>query len=302
LADYLLTQTDFDVWGCDLSGERRPFHHAALQLAAADLRDPEATLALLRDVRPERLYHLAGRAFVGDSWTNPWATLETNLRAQLNLFEAVRVLGLNTRILVLGSAEVYGSVGPEALPIVEAQPFRPDSPYAVSKVGQDLLGLQYHLSHKMHIVRVRPFNHIGPRQSRQFVAAAFASQIAAIEHRRQQAPALRVGNLAARRDFTDVRDMVRAYHLALEQAEPGEVYNLGAGRSWSIQTLLETLLSFSTAPITVEVDPARLRPVDLPELRCDASKFRARTGWEPQIPFEQTLNDLLDYERRVVDK
>lgn len=301
LADYLVAHTAFEVWGCDVVGTRRPFHPAALQLRAVDLRDPGAVTALLEEVRPDRIYHLAARAFVGDSWANPWDTLETNLRAQVNLLEAVRHAPQPARVLVLGSAEVYGRVPSTALPIHEDQPFRPDSPYAVSKVAQDLLGLQYHLSYQLPIVRVRPFNHIGPRQSRQFVAPAFAAQIAAIEAGRQP-PVLRVGNLSARRDFTDVRDMVRAYYLALEQGVPGEVYNLGAGHSWSIQALLDTLRGFATVPVTVEVDPARLRPVDLPELRCDTRRFHAHTGWEPQIPFEQTLRDLLDYERGEAGK
>jgi GDP-4-dehydro-6-deoxy-D-mannose reductase len=168
----------------------------------------------------------------------------------------------------------------------------------VSKVGQDLLGLQYHLSHGLHIVRVRPFNHIGPRQDRKFVAPAFAAQIAAIEAGRQP-PVMRVGHLGARRDFTDVRDMVRAYTLALEQGEPGEVYNIGSGRSRGIQELLDALLSFSSAAILVEVDPARLRPSDVPNVVCDATKFRTRTGWAPRLPFEQSLKDLLDYERAL---
>jgi GDP-4-dehydro-6-deoxy-D-mannose reductase len=302
LADHLLAAPDptLEVWGCDLSGRRRPYHPNGLRTLAADLRDPAGTRALVEQIQPERIFHLAGQAYVGESWANPWATLETNLRSQVNLLEAVLAARLEARILVLGSAEEYGRVAPEDLPIRENCPLRPDSPYAVSKVAQDLLGLQYHLSRNLPVIRVRPFNHIGPRQNRRFVAPAFASQIAAIEAGRQP-PILRVGNLAARRDFTDVRDMARAYALALEQGQPGDVYNLGAGRSWSIRELLETLLQFSTAAVTIETDPARLRPSDVPEMRCDASKFRALTGWTPRIPFEQSLRDLLDHERGQVE-
>jgi GDP-4-dehydro-6-deoxy-D-mannose reductase len=158
------------------------------------------------------------------------------------------------------------------------------------------LGLQYFLSHGLAVVRVRPFNHIGPRQSPKFVAPAFAAQIASIEAGLQP-PVLRVGNLSARRDFTDVRDMVRAYVLALEHGEPGEVYNLGSGRSHSIQELLDHLLSCASVAIKVEIDPARLRLADMPDIVCDATKFQARTGWEPRIPFAQSLQELLAFER-----
>lgn len=297
LAEHLRHRPDLEVWGVDRGGTREADYLPPYHALVADLRDPAETRAVIHDIRPERIFHLAGQAFVGESWADPWATLETNLRAQVNLCEAVLAEGLRPRVLVLGSMEEYGRVRPEELPISEAQPLRPDSPYGVSKVGQDLLGLQYFLSRGLPVVRVRPFNHIGPRQSPKFVAPAFASQIAAIEAGRQP-PVLHVGNLGARRDFTDVRDMVRAYALALEHGEPGEVYNLGSGRSRSIQELLDCLLDFSTCPITVEIDPARLRPSDIADVVCDATAFRGRAGWEPRIPFEQSLRDLLDFERQ----
>jgi GDP-4-dehydro-6-deoxy-D-mannose reductase len=287
-----------EVWGCDLSGTRRPYHPPALRLLAADLRDAAAARAVVEAVRPERIFHLAAQAHVGESWNSPWETIETNLRSQVNLLDAVVLAGLRPRVLVVGSADEYGPVAPEDLPLTESQPLRPDSPYSVSKVGQDMLGIQYFLSYDLPIVRVRPFNHIGPRQAKRFVAANFAAQIAAIEAGRQP-PVLKVGNLTARRDFTDVRDVVRAYALALEEGEPGEVYNIGTGRSRAIAELLEMLLSFSPAKIEVEPDPRRLRPSDLPDLVCDASRLRARTGWAPRIGFERTLRDLLDYERAL---
>jgi GDP-4-dehydro-6-deoxy-D-mannose reductase len=301
LADYLLTnpETASDVWGCDLSGRRRPFHPPQLKLLAADLRDPEAARRLIHQVQPDHIYHLAGQAFVGDSWSRPWETIETNMRAQVNLFEAVLAAGLRPRILVACSADEFGPVRPEALPIRETHPLRPDSPYAVSKIGQDMLGLQYYLSHALPVIRVRPFNHIGPRQNRRFVAPAFASQIAAIEAGRQP-PVVRVGNLTARRDFTDVRDMVRAYALALRRGQAGEDYNIGTGRSRTIQELLDLLLGMARVAIQVEPDEARMRPADVPELVSDAAKFRDCTGWEPVIPFEQSLRDLLNYERSAL--
>jgi GDP-4-dehydro-6-deoxy-D-mannose reductase len=299
LADWLLAAPGAEtpeVWGCDLTSERRPFHPPELRLVATDLRDPEAARGLIERVRPDRIFHLAGQAYVGDSWADPWQTLETNLRAQVNLLEAVVASGMRPRVLVVGSADEYGPVTPEQLPLTETHELRPDSPYSVSKVGQDLLGLQYYLSYELPVVRVRPFNHIGPRQNRRFVAASFAAQIAGIEAK-HLAPVLRVGNLAARRDFTDVRDVVRAYALVLEQGELGEVYNIGSGRSRSIAEVLQGLLALSTTEITVEHDESRLRVADVPDLVCDAARLKARTGWHPRIAFEQSLADVLNYER-----
>lgn len=295
-----ILQTTFpgavEIWGAD-RGRSERMVQSGVQWRLADLLDETAVRTLIQEVRPERIYHLAGQAHVGESWKNPWATFETNLRAQINLCEALLSENLSARLLVPGSMEEYGRVAAEDLPIKETQSLRPDSPYGVSKVAQDLLGQQYFLSRQLPVVRVRPFNHIGPRQHVRFVAPAFASQIAAIEAG-QQPPVLKVGNLAARRDFTDVRDMMRAYILALEQGEPGDVYNLGSGRSRSIQELLDTLVAAASVTVQVETDPARMRPADVPDVACDATKFSARTGWKPQIAFEQSLRDLLDYERQ----
>jgi len=297
LADYLLAEGDAaQVWGCDLSAERRSYLSPRVQLMAADLRDPEAARRAIEAAQPERLYHLAGQAFVGDSWAHPWETIETNLRSQVNLLEAVLACGLRPRILVVGSAEEYGRATVASDPIGEDRPLRPDSPYSLSKVAQDLLGLQYFLSYELPVIRVRPFNHIGPRQNRKFVAPAFASQIAAIEAGTQP-PVMKVGNLEARRDFTDVRDTVRAYALLLEHGQAGEVYNIGSSESRRIGDLLDILLSLARVAIRVEMDTGRLRPNDLPDLVCDASRLRAATGWQPRYALEQTLRDLLDYER-----
>jgi GDP-4-dehydro-6-deoxy-D-mannose reductase len=203
------------------------------------------------------------------------------------------------RILVVGSSEEYGLVHPEELPIKENNPFRPLHSYALSKIGQDLLGLQYYLNYEVQAIRVRPFNHIGPRQRTGFVAPDFAQQIAEAEVSLRE-PVVRVGNLDAHRDFTDVRDVVRAYHLAITMGQAGEVYNIGSEQAHSIQDLLDILLAMSTVPITVERDPARMRPSDMPLVVADCSKFRAQTGWQPVIPFEDTLRDVLDYWRAQV--
>lgn len=301
LAAYLLSQGHIEVFGCVLHADQaRVGLPPDVRVLEADLRDPEVVHRLMAEVQPDRLFHLAAQAFVPESLRDPWGTLENNIRSQVNLLEATRRLGLPTRILVVGSNEEYGQARPEELPLREDSPLRPSSPYAVSKVAQDLLGLQYFLSYKMHIVRVRPFNHIGPGQDERFVAPAFAKQIAEIEAGLRPQPVIYVGNLEAQRDFSDVRDIVRAYHLVLEHGTPGEVYNICSGQPRSMRQLLEIMLKASRVPISVEHDPSRLRPVDTPISYGDPSRLRAATGWQPQIPFEQTVRDVLeDWRNRV---
>jgi len=298
LADYLTSQTDLEIWGVVLGTEsRKPINiaHLAsrLHLLYGDLRDREVCRLILAQAQPDYVFHLAGQAVVGSSWDNPWEAMGVNIHTQLNVLAGVADLGLDARVLVVGSNEEYGSVRPQDLPINETVPLRPSSPYGVGKIAQDYLGLQYHLSHGLKAIRVRPFNHIGPRQRDVFVVPAFARQIAEIEAGLRP-PVMRVGNLQSRRDFTDVRDTVRAYWLILQYGEPGEVYNVGSGRAYSIQEVLDTLLSFTEVHLTVETDPALLRPTDVPVSLCDPSKLRAVTGWEPTIPLEQTLRDVLE--------
>ncbi len=300
LAEYLLTHTSIEVWGIALGPTENidPFADRIVYLSE-DLSDPAVAARVLGQASPDYVFHLAAQAFVPVSWQDPWATMENNIRAQVNLLHAAVQQNCHARILVIGSNEEYGRVEPDELPITEETPLRPDSPYGVSKIAQDFLGLQYFLSHKVHTVRLRPFNHIGPRQNDRFVAASFARQIAESEAGLRE-PVMRVGNLESKRDFTDVRDMVRAYALALERGAPGEVYNVGSGRAYSVRELLDIYLSMSNVQIRVEPDPARQRPSDTPVTRCDASKFKKQTGWEPQITFEQTLRDTLEYWRERV--
>ncbi|MFQ5408448.1 MAG: GDP-mannose 4,6-dehydratase [Anaerolineales bacterium] len=208
LADHLLSGTNTNVWGCGLSPAAPTYLAPGVNYAPLDLRDGAGVQELIGAVRPDRIFHLAGQAFVPASWEAPWATFEANVRTTLNILEAVRSLQLPARVLIVSSVEVYGSVAPDLLPLTEAAGYRTNSPYSVSKVAQDLLGLSYAVSHQMHTIRVRPLNHIGPRQNERFVAASFASQIAQIEAGLRP-PQLKVGDLSARRDFTDVRDIVR---------------------------------------------------------------------------------------------
>lgn len=264
-----------------------------------DLRDRAAVEALIDQVRPDQIYHLAGQSSVPRSFDDPWETLETNIRAQLNIFLACLTHGLAPRILVISSAEVYGAA--TSMPIREDAPLLPANPYSVSKVTQDMMGLQYFLSHQLPVIRARSFNHFGPGQSERFVAPAFAMQIARIEAGLQDAT-LRVGSLSDRRDFTDVRDVVRAYTLLMQHGQPGEAYNVASGQAHSIQTLLDTLLAQTTHRIRVQVDTARLRPSRVPVLQGDITRLQQATGWQPQIAFADSLRDILDDCRQRVAK
>ncbi|MBI3241349.1 MAG: GDP-mannose 4,6-dehydratase [Chloroflexi bacterium] len=297
LADHLLAQSGVEVWGASNRPDCPPYLDRRVRLTQIDLCNPASVDELLDRLRPDQIYHLAGQAFVPQSWADPWDTMENNIRPQLNLIQSCLRLNLKqARILSVCSNEEYGRLNLDELPARETTPFRADSPYGVSKIAQDFLAQAYHLSHGLHIIRVRPFNHIGPRQNPRFVAADFASQIAAIE-RGLQPPVIRVGNLKAERDFTDVRDVVRGYAAVLDQGRPGEVYNIASGRPRPVQAVLDGLLALSTASIAVEVDPAKFRPSDTPRQQGDATKMMAATGWAPAIPFERSLKDLLTYER-----
>jgi len=300
LAECLLAEhPEVEVFGTYRWRSRREnIEHLArrVELREADLRDYSSLHSLLDEVRPDAIFHLAAQSFVPSSWRAPAETLTTNIAGQTNLFEAVRYLGLDPTIQIACSSEEYGLVHPDETPIREDNPLRPLSPYAVSKVAQDFMGYQYFQSYGMKVVRTRGFNHTGPRRGDVFVTSNFAKQVASIEAGLQE-PVIRVGNLDAIRDFTDVRDMVRAYWLAVTRGRPGEVYNIASGVGIHIHELLDRLIALSEAEVEVRVDPERLRPSDVEILIGDSSKFRADTGWEPKIPFEQTLTDVLDYWR-----
>lgn len=302
LAEYLLAeQPGIDIYGTyrwrsrlenieHFEGRER-FH-----LVECELRDAIAVRSMIAQVRPDYVFHLAAQSFVPASWTAPQDTLSANIVGQTNLFEAIRAEGLDPVVQIACSSEQYGMVHPEEAPIKETNPLRPLSPYAVSKVAQDFLGYQYFMSYGLKAIRTRGFNHTGPRRGPVFVTSNFARQVARIEAGKQE-PVIRHGNLDAVRDFTDVRDMVRAYWLAVTKGTPGEVYNIATGSGITIRALLDKLIALANVQVRTEVDPTRLRPSDVEILIGDASKFRADTGWEPTIPFDQTLKDLLDYHR-----
>jgi GDP-4-dehydro-6-deoxy-D-mannose reductase len=300
LVDYMLTRGDCQIFGIQRWRSRTEnIEHltpAQLTLLECDLRDATSTFDAVQTVKPDLIFHLAAQSFVPTSWNAPTESLTTNVLAQVNIFEAVRRMKLKCRIQLACSSEEYGMVYPDEVPIKETNPLRPLSPYAVSKVAQDMLGYQYWMSWKVDSVRTRGFNHEGPRRGPVFVASDFAKQIADIEKGRKP-PVLSVGNLDAKRDFTDVRDMVKAYWLALEKCEAGEVYNICRGQCWTIRETLDMLLGMTKAKIEVRQDPARLRPSDVQILLGDNSKFVKATGWQPVIPFEQTLRDMLEHWR-----
>ena len=290
----LLSNSKWDIVGTTFPDKSPPLLDPTREsLVHLNLLDREATWGVLDKYAPDFIVHLAAQSHVPTSFKDPWQTLENNIFAQLNLLEGCVALGIKPRTLVVGSGDEYGRARLEELPFTEDHPLHPENPYSVSKVAQDVMGFQYYASYGLPVVRARPFNHIGPGQSPRFALPAFASQIAEIEAGLRE-PVLKVGNLKAARDFTDVRDVVRAYHLMLIQGKPGEVYNVASGRAHSIQQIVDQLLALSKVSITVQVDPARYRPVDVPVIYGSAERLWRDTGWEPCIPLVQTIQDVLN--------
>ncbi len=272
-----------------------------LNLVYGELGDALAMHTVVETVRPDRIFHLAAQSFVPVSWTAPAETFRINAIGQIHLLEAVRAVGLDPLIHIAGSSEEYGLVYPDELPIEENNPLRPLSPYGVSKVAQEQLAWQYHRSYGLRTIVTRGFNHEGPRRGEVFVTSSFAKQVALIEAGLQVPAVLRVGDLSSERDWTDVRDMVRAYWLVLEHGEPGEAYNIGSGVRRSIEEMLDLLLTMTESRIEIRQDPARLRPSDVRVLQANSDKFMQLTGWKPEISFERMMFDSLNWWRDRVD-
>jgi GDP-4-dehydro-6-deoxy-D-mannose reductase len=303
LAEYILANhPDVEIYGT-MRWRSRTENVESIQdkitLLECDLRDATSVKTLLGRVRPDKIFHLAAQSYVPSSWNAPAESLTTNVLGQLNIFEAVRELGIDPWIQLACSSEEYGLVHEDELPIKETNPLRPLSPYAVSKVGQDYLGYQYHMSFGLKVVRTRGFNHDGPRRGDVFVSSNFAKQLVEVEKGKKE-PVIHVGNLEARRDFSDVRDIVRGYWLSLEKCPAGEVYNICSGKAYSIQEILDRLIDVSGVKVKIERDKSRLRPSDVPVLIGDCTKFKKATGWEPHIPYDQTLADMLAYWREKI--
>lgn len=297
LAEYLLERGECDIHGTlrwRSSRDNIADFEKKVALHNCELRDPYSVTRLLKTIKPDFIFHFAAQSSVAQSWNSPQDTMMNNITPEMNVFESLRLLdALDTKVLVAGSSEEYGMVYETELPVTEMNPLRPMSPYGVSKVTQSVLGFQYFHNFGMKIIRTRSFNHTGPRRSDVFVTSNFAKQIAEIELGLKE-PVIKVGNLSAKRDFSDIRDIVKAYDLAIRHGEAGELYNIGSGVSYSISEILEMLLNLSHVSIVVEEDPKRMRPSDVPELRCDYSKFKRISGWEPRIPIQKTLEDLLN--------
>jgi GDP-4-dehydro-6-deoxy-D-mannose reductase len=271
-------------------------------LVEADLEDAVSVEAALSKIRPERVIHLAGQSSAHRSWLDPSGTLRLNIHGLLHLLEAIRRRSFSPRVLVVGSAEEYGQFEPEDLPLRESAPLRPHSPYAVSKVAQGYLALQYTLCFGIETIRTRSFPHTGPGRGEAFAESSFARQIVEIKAGRKPA-ILEVGNLNAVRDFTDVRDVVRAYWDLLERGEAGEVYNVCTGVGVRIRDLLGRLVAIAGVDVEMRLDPERLRPSDIPTLIGDPTRLEQTTGWRPRIPLDQTLREILEYwSRRALDR
>lgn len=275
---------------------------ASDDVAEVDVTDGPALAEAMRRARPDAVYHLAALAHVGDSWDEPEETFRVNAGGTLSVLQAARHCrpeGDPPRVLLVCSAEVYGVVTPDDLPLTEDSPLRPVTPYAASKVAAEYLGLQAHLGYGIPVIRVRAFNHAGPGQSRRFVLASLAEQVAAAE--RSGDHVVKAGNLDARRDFTDVRDVVRAYRLLVERGEPGEIYQVCSGEALAVGELARRMLAMSTAALRLESRPARLRALDIPVLCGDPSRLRDATGWKPAYGLDDTLADTLEWWRRQGD-
>lgn len=281
-------------------GNNTSYVHQVLpsqQIHPLDLTNPEPTKKLLEKIKPDQIYHLAATAAVGSSFNQVKKTIDNNFALQLSLLEAVRETCPETRILIIGSALEYQ---PQTRPLKETDPLGPVNPYGVSKVLQDTLGYSYARSYKLDIVRCRPFNHIGERQATGFVVPDFALQIAKIEQEQSQ-PIIKVGNLEAKRDFSDVKDVAKAYSTLMQKGQTSQVYNIGSGQAYSIKKLLEMMLELAKTKIEIKIDQSKFRPLDVPLVVADNSKIK-ELGWQPQIPIKQTLKRVLNYYRQNIQK
>lgn len=303
LTQYLGKQHNVEVVGLDLNPPRPDFTallgDATPVVHCCDLADSEALSSIMAEEKPDAVVHLAAMAQVAGAWENAPRILATNVINTQVLMQNVHESSPDARILLVSSSEVYGHVKPQEMPLTESSPLRPNNPYSVSKVSQEFVGSQYHAAFDMNVVIARPFNHIGPRQVGNFVVPSFARQIAEIEAGLRD-PVLKVGNLESMRDFTDVRDIVRAYYLLLMKGEAGERYNVASGSSHAISEILMMLLELSTADPKVENIPELMRPSDTPIVKGDCSKLKTLGEWQPRVPLKQSLEDALDFWRQQV--
>lgn len=289
-----LYNAGIETYATKLSHEKLESPYA--KILNLDIMNKEAIIALLFETRPDYIYHLAAQSSVGLAWKNPCLTVDVNIKGSLNVMDAIRQLFYKPRVLLIGSGEEYGHIRPNETPISEENPLRPGNIYAATKACQNMIGNIYSQAYDMELMMVRAFNHIGPGQAPMFVVSDFCKQVAEIEKGLRE-PVMMVGNLAAKRDFTDVRDVVRAYVKLAKMGQSGETYNVGSGHAKTIQEILDLIISMSKVNIKVEIDPNKLRPVDVPIIEADITKLFELTGWRPEIPLQRTISETLDFWR-----
>lgn len=294
LALELTKNHDMEVHATKLIHEELTIENVRMHVL--NILNKDEIVALLYEVRPDYIFHLAAQSSVSVAWKNPGLTIDINVKGSVNLMDAVRELFYKPRVLLIGSGEEYGHIKEGETPIKEDNHLRPGNIYAATKVCQNMIASIYSQAYDMELMMVRAFNHIGPCQSPIFVVSDFCKQVAEIEAGKKS-PVMFVGNLAAKRDFTDVRDVVRAYALLAQQGRAGETYNVGSGHAYAIQEILDLIISLSIADITVEIDPNKIRPVDVPIIEADITKLNEVTGWKPSISLKQTIQEILDYWR-----
>jgi len=299
LVDYLLKKDNLEIHGfIEEPFQSKVFKHIKdkINFYEVDIRDFNKVKNIIEEIKPDKIFHLAAQSSAAYSFQAPRQTFFINTEGFLNILEAVRLLKINPFIQIPGSSDEYGLVYEDELPVKETNPLRPLSPYAVSKITQDFLGYQYYKSYGLNIVRTRIFHQTGIRRPDKFVISSFAKQIALIEKGKKE-PIIHVGNLDVTRDFLDVADVAAACCLALEKGKPGEVYNICSGKGYKLKEILEMLFVLTDKKIEIAQDPQRLRPSDIPIIIGDAAKFKKETGWQPQIPIEETLKNLLNWWR-----
>ncbi len=284
---------------CEVVATKLPHEKVDIPEARVEnlnILNPDEITAVLNDEKPDYIFHLAAQSSVALSWKNPALTVDVNINGALNLLNSIRGLKDQPKVLVVGSGEEYGYIKEDIVPINENADLNPGNVYAVTKATQNMMATIYSQAYGMKLVMTRSFNHIGPRQTPQFVVADFCSQVVKIEKGMQE-PVINVGNLSAKRDFTDVRDVVRAYTLLIQYGKSGETYNVGSGNAQSINSILEKIISKTEKQIEVRVDEKKLRPVDVPIIEADTRKIYRDTGWKPEISLDTTIEDMLEYWR-----
>ena len=295
LIEHIHDTYDWEIHATKLPSETLCTNYS--QVHDLDILCKDSAISILKELQPDYIFYLAAQSSVALSWKKPDLTVDINIKGCLNLFESLRLLQQNPRILLIGSGEEYGYIRPEQTPVSEQTLLRPGNIYAATKACQNMLGTIYARAYGLNIILVRAFNHIGPEQAPIFVVSDFCRQVALIENQ-QLSPHIKVGNLNAQRDFTDVRDVVRAYCLLIQHGEKGETYNVGSGHALCIHSILDEILKLSYTPITIEIDAAKLRPLDVPVIEADVSKLRNCISWQPEIPLIQTLTETLNYWRQ----